>query len=214
MKIKYIILIIIMVLLCGCQKVNDTNIEDIVNKISKNIEEVNTYHTGYSYYIPQGLKVKEYSLYNDVLENDKYTFYLYVDLISYYNKVKNDYAINDSAFYSTKISSKDKYGYLEINLKENNQYLIEIMFNYAKIEVMVDKDSINDSLSYAVAILRSIEYNDNIIANLLGDDVLSFQEETYNIFNTTSSDKSNYLQKLEEDQYVEEENVKDADLIN
>ena len=53
------------------------------------------------------------------------------------------------------------------------------------------KGAVNLALNYAVSILRSVEYNDSVIANLFGDDVLTFQEEDYNIFNTTSSD-SNY----------------------
>ena len=88
------------------------------------------------------------------------------------------------------------------------------MYNYAKIEVIVDEKNINLAVSYAVSILRSIEYNDNIIANLLGDDVLSYQEEAYNIFNTESSESSNVLKAIEEDKYVEEESIKDTDLIN
>jgi hypothetical protein len=214
MKIKHFILIVFMLLICACQKVNDESLEQIVGKVSSHINSSNVYRTGYSYYLPTGLNVKEYSLYNELLESSDYTFYLYVDLISYYNQTKNTYEKNDKAYYSATINHDDKYGYIEINLKENNQYLIEIMYNYAKIEVIVDEKNINLAVSCAVSILRSIEYNDNIIANLLGDDVLSYQEEAYNIFNTESSENSNVLKAIEEDKYVEEESIKDTDLIN
>ena len=213
MKIKYIIISLFLIVLCGCHTVKNEEIPDIVNNLSRPINKINTYHTGYSYYIPKGLSVKEYSPYNEVLESNEYEYYLYIDLISYYNKVKNEYEANKTSYYSERLKNDDKYGYVEINLQENNQYLIEIMFNYAKIEVMVDEDDIKDALSYSVAILRSIEYNDEIIANLLGDDVLSFQEEVYDIFNTTGSESSNYLKAIEEDQYVEPD-IKDTDLIN
>ena len=214
MKIKRLLLCLAIFLLCGCQTVNNKKIEDITDQLSSDINEVNVYRTGYSYYIPTGLTVKEYSLYNEVLESDNLTFYFYIDIISYYNKVAFDYKPSDKLYYSAKINKGNKTGYLEINLQENNQYLIEIMFNYAKIEVMVDEDSIKSALSYAIAVLRSVDYNDEIIGNLLDENVLSYQEEIYNIFNTSSADVSNYLKAVEQDQYVEEEQIKDTDLIN
>ena len=203
-----------MLFISGCQTINKTSIDDIINVFASDIKRVNIYRTGYSYYIPTGLSVSDYSLYNEVLETDNLTFYFYIDLISYYNKVQFEYKKNEDAYYSTSLKKDDKFGYLEINLKENDQYLIEIMFNYAKIEVMVDKSDIKEALSYAVAILRSLEYNDVIINNLLNEDILSYQEETYNIFNTTSDEVSNYLKAVEQDQYIEEEQIKDTDLIN
>lgn len=216
MKIKYIIVIFCMLLICGCQNVKNKDIASIIDKLSSDIKQTNKYRTGYKYYLPTGVSVKEYSLYNDVLDSKEGTFYLYVDLISYSQKTTNTYETNKDSYYSTALNVGDKYGYLEINLQENDQYLIEIMFNYAKIEVMVDYDDINLALSHAVSILRSVEYNDNVIANLLGDDILNFQEEVYNIFNTTSSD-SNYLKYVEEDELKEQEQeneIKDTDLIN
>ena len=46
------------------------------------------------------------------------------------------------------------------------------------------------------------EYNDSIIANLMGDDILNFNEEEFNIFNTKGSE-SNYL--TVDNDYKEEE---------
>ncbi len=214
MKIKQMFLVVLMLFMCGCQTLNKTSVDDIINGFASDIKKVNTYRTGYSYYVPTGLTVSEYSLYNEILEADDMTFYFYVDLISYFNKVEFEYTKNESAYYSTSLKKDKKFGYLEINLKENDQYLIEIMFNYAKIEVMVDKQDIKRALSYAVTILRSVEYNDVIINNMLNENILSYQEETYNIFNTTSDEVSNYLKAVEQDQYVEEEQIKDIDLIN
>ena len=214
MKIKRLLLCLIVLFICGCQTISKTSIDDLINELATNINRVNVYRTGYSYYKTIGLSIKESSIYNEILESDSSTYYLYVDLISYYNKTNFDYKKSEKSYYSSSIEKGKKKGYLEINLQENNQYLIEIMFNYAKIEVMVDKEDITKALNYAIAILRSIEYNDDIINNLLDENVLSFQEETYNIFNTTSSDVSNYLKAVEQDQYVEDEQIKDTDLIN
>ncbi|MBE6148414.1 MAG: hypothetical protein E7167_02845 [Firmicutes bacterium] len=216
MKIKYIIILFCMLLICGCQNVKNKDITLITSKLATDIKQANTYRTGYKYYLPVGVSVKEYTLYNEILETDEGTFYLYVDLISYFNNIRNTYEVNNDIYYSASLNYEDKYGYIEINLQENDQYLIEIMFNYAKIEVMVDYDDINLALSHAVSILRSVEYKDNVIANLLGEDILNYQEEVYNIFNTTSSD-SNYLKYIEEDELKEQEQeneIKDTDLIN
>ena len=216
MKRRYIGIIIFVFFLCGCQNVKNKDYITITEKLASDVEKDNTYRTGYKYYLPNSLSVKEYSIYNEVIESNIATFYLYVDMISFHHKIDNTYVPNTDSFYSATLKSDNKFGYLEINLQENDQYLIEIMFNYAKIEVMVDYDNINLALTQAVSILRSIEYNESIIANLLGEDVLNYKEEVYNIFNTTSSD-SNYLKYQEEDELLEQEQeaaIKDTDLIN
>lgn len=211
MKIKNIILIVFMLFLCSCTQVKDESIDNIIANI-KEEETANTYHTGYKFFLPSGLTETEYTLLNSVIESDYLKMYLYVDAVSYLNKSELNYEVNNDAYYSSKIEYDDKVGYVEINLKENEQYLIEIMFNYAKIEVMVDSIDINIALKYAVSILSSIEYNDSIIKNTLGDDASSYQEEIYNIFNTSSSD-SNYLKRAQEDEASSETNVTDTDLL-
>lgn len=214
MKKKYIILAFFLLLICGCTKINEQSIEEILNGLSKNTTVYNTYHTGYKYYLPAGLTETKYSLFNSVIESDKFKLYLYVDAVSYLNKTKLDYQKNNNSYFSSLLASDNKNGYVDINLKENNQYLIEIMFNYAKIELMVDEADINEGVNTAVFILRSIEYNDTIINSMLGEDAFSYQEEVYNIFNTSSSD-SNYLKFVEEDQQMDEQQqeVNDTDLL-
>lgn len=213
MKTKILLFTILMFFLTGCQNVKNLDINDIVKKVGSPIESYNTYHTGFKYYLPNQMSITKSSLYNDEISSENYIYYLYSDIISYYNKVKSDYKINNDAYYSAKLESDDKYGYIEINLKENKQYLIEIMFNYAKIEVMVDYDDITVALNYAVSILRSISYNDVVIASLVTEDILSFQEEVYNIFDNTSSD-SDYLKWIQDDVYDPSETIKDTDLIS
>lgn len=214
MKRKTFILIVCLLCLSGCQNVHDLDLSKIVAKVGSEIKNYNTYHTGYKYYLPKGMSITKSNLYNDEIASGNYVYYLYADIISYYNKVKLDYKENKDAYFSARIEDGDKEGYIEINLKENNQYLIEIMFNYAKIEVMVDYDDLAVALNYAVSILRSISYNDVVIASLVTEDILSFQDEVYNIFDNTSSD-SNYLKWIEEDVYVDpNETIKDTDLIN
>lgn len=216
MKKKIVVLFLFMCLfITGCTKVQDESLESIINQgTSKTVNVYNKYRKGYKYNLVRGLSVKKTTELNEIIKDNKYTYFLYVDAVSYYNKIIEEYQTNEEAYVSMPINYEDKYGYLEINELVKDNYLIEIMYNYAKIEVIVDEKNINLAVSCAVSILRSIEYNDNIIANLLGDDVLSYQEETYNIFNTESSESSNVLKAIEEDKYVEEESIKDTDLIN
>ena len=215
MKNKLIICILISFLfISGCTKISDTSYDDILNTISIKNNKQNTYNSTFKFYLPNELSVINYDEYNEILISENYKYYLYVDIISYYEKFTYEYTICEECFYSKKINYDGKYGYVEINLKENNQYLIEIMFNYAKIEVMVDYEDINLVLYNCVTILKDLEYNDMIIEPLVNNKSLNFKEETYDIFNPKSKDSS-YLNIIDggtQDSNIE--NTKDFDLVN
>ncbi len=209
---KIILIIIILVSTAGCTNINKLSYDDIVNNITTISTKDNIYRTGYSYYLPRGMKVADSTLYNEVIEDANNKYYLYVDVVSFYKKITKEYEINNNAIYSSKISYNDKFGYVEVNLLKNDKYLVEIMYNYAKIEVIVDKSNLNEAMLSIINILKSVEYNDSIIANLMGDDILNFNEEEFNIFNTKGSE-SNYL-TVDNDYKEEEEKIFDPDLIN
>lgn len=209
---KTILLIACIFFLSGCTQVKDLSYNDILDTISIGANSANMYRTGYKYYLPQGMEIEDSTLFNEVITDYANVYYLYIDAISYYNNKENSYKVNSKVYYSKKINNDGKFGYVEINLLENGKYLIEIMYNYAKIEVIVEQKDINISLFNALNILKSIEYNDNIIANLLDNDVLNFVEEEFNIFHTTSSD-STYIQ-IDDSYQEEEQQVPDTDLIN
>ena len=209
---KIIIVFICVFGLCGCVKVSDMQMDEVVNTFSTKSNKVNSYKTGYSYYLPRNMQVVNSSLYNEVIENNRYKFYLYIDVVSYYKKIKKDYVINNNAIYSKSINYQDKFGYVEVNLTTNDKYLVEIMYNYAKIEVIVDKNKCNEAMLSIINILKSVEYNDSIIANLMGEDILNFNEVEFNIFNTKGSEK-NYLTVGEEETKVEDI-IPDPDLLN
>ena len=90
----------------------------------------------------------------------------------------------------------DDKGYLEINEK-NDKYLIEIMYNYAKIEVIVEKEDINKSVTNAMIVLSTITYTDDIVKNLLSIDEVTSSEETFSVFDEDASD-SNFLEVYKE----------------
>ena len=59
------------------------------------------------------------------------------------------------------------------------------MFNYAKIEVLVDKDQLVNAMNNMCYILRSIKFNDKVLESLVGDNVLSYTEENFTLFDKT-----------------------------
>mgnify|MGYP007131985402 CR=1 FL=1 len=200
--------------LTGCVNINNSSYEEIIaSGLSDNkITFKNQSSKGYSYYLPKGLIILEDLNSNVTLKSEKYNMYLYIDLISYYNKVKDNYQVSKTAYHSEKIVHGDYFGYLEINLREKDKYLIEIMYNYAKIEVIVNNKDIKEMLSYAISLLSSISYNDKIIENMIGEDILNYNENEYNIFETASYDNNSLTRYNDEDASIND--IPDTDLIN
>ena len=89
MKKKFLFFsLLICLFLTGCKSVQKMSLEDIINKkVERNVETYNTYRKGYKYYLPSGLGVVESTDYNEVLRDDMYRYYLYIDAVSYFNKV-------------------------------------------------------------------------------------------------------------------------------
>jgi hypothetical protein len=210
---KKVLIIICLLFITGCSDIRKQSYDDIINNIATRANKDNVYRTGYSYYLPRGMQVADSTLYNEAITDARYKYYLYVDIVSYYKKVTKDYTINNNALVSKKLEYDGKFGYVEVNLLKNDKYLVEIMYNYAKIEVIVDKSNLNEAMLSIINILKSVEYNDSIIANLMGDNVLNFSEEEFNIFNTKGSE-SNYLTVDKNASKEEDTKIPDPDLIN
>lgn len=212
MKKLIVLLSILVLLVSGC------SINQLGNNITINIdtilsEKVNVYNVnfeGYKYYVPKGLKFVTKNDYN-TLFRDKYNnkYYLYVDAISYYHKSKNKYVINKDAYYSEKLDYNNKTGYVEIN-EVDGKYFVEFVFNYSKIEVYTDKKYLSSVINNICYVLRSVKFNDKVLESLIGENVLSYKEETFNIFKSKSSsndfldyvkeyDSDNKKSKLDED---------------
>lgn len=211
---KIILLTILLISLTGCVNINSTSIENLISTIKRSkLSLTNEYRNGFTYYLPVNMNVLSSDKANEVLTDGNYNYYLYADMISFYNKTSFDYKENKTSYKSLNLKDDKASGYLEINQK-NDKYLIEIMYNYAKIEVMVDYDDINLTLFNCVTILKDLEYNDMTVESLVSNKSYSFKEETYNIFNPTSKD-SNYLDIINDDNSDEtSEKDKDADMIN
>lgn len=220
---KIFILIIIAFFICGC------SIREVaVNDYDKLIRQIllgnhhlkNNVFEGYSYYIPRGLKILHREEDNSLLADGyNHIYYVYVDVVSYYNKVKNTYHEDKSSYYSKKIVSKDgkKSGYLEIN-RIKDKYFVEAVYNYVKIEVYTSQEYLSDVVVNICQILSSTKYNHKVLATIIGDKVLDYKEESFNIF-TTKKSNTNYLDYIEKyDSGAvtkhDEENKMDEDILD
>ena len=189
---KKIFIALLIVLLTGCVKVSDKSVSDIFETILYIDNDLsNTYMEGYSFYLPQGLKVLDKSDYNLVIGKDNYKYYLYIDTIAYHYHTDNLYNENNNHFYSKKFNFNDKKGYVDI-IDNKNNYFVVIMYNYAKIESYVDKNSLSDSLMGMCQILSTIHYNDAVIDNYVGNKGIMYQEEKFNIFGI-ENENDNFL---------------------
>lgn len=210
---KIFLALIVVFFLTGCTSIQKMSLDEIIdNNLNSNITLANEHRNGYKYYLPKGLRIINQNDYNEHIKSGDYTYYFFVDLTSYYNKVIEKFDSRDDVYYSKAIDFKDKYGYLEVKLIKDNKYLIEIMYNYAKIEVIVRKNDINVTVANAISILSSINYNDTMVEKIVGEELSSFSELEYNIFKTTH--ESNYLELVSKDVYDEQEEIiPDTDLI-
>ena len=215
MKKKFILLsLFACILLTGCTNIHDITLDDIIELgTNRGVTVYNKYRKGYKYNVPKGLDVYNNTEYNEVLMSNDYFYYLYVDAVSYYNKVIEKYEVNNKSYISKQISYEDKYGYLEVNELDSGKYFIEIMYNYAKIEVIVKEKDINLVVSNSLSVLASVDFNDDVLKTLLDEETSQFQELQFDIFETTTTE-SEYLQAVEEDVYEEDEEIHDSDLIN
>ncbi len=214
MNIKKILLILIIILgLSGCVNINDMSYDDALNTLQNSPKRTNTYRKGFQFYTPKGLQQVDASNNYVILSgNRENEYYLYVDLVSYSKKKELNYQKNSKAIYSEIISYDNKKGYIEINLWENNKYLIEIMYNYAKIEVMVDDALINKAMINSINILKSIKYNDEIIDEMLKDDNFNYTEEVFDMFKDVYNDKLEQNNDTESTTIYDE--IKDTDFLN
>lgn len=202
---KYLIgVIMLLLLVCGCSNINNLSYNEIVSNSLNNKAKANTALKGYKIYLPLDMSLLDDENGNNVLYSFGDKYYLYVDLVSYYNKVSNNYKVNDdsNAIYS-EILGND--GYVLVT-QYNNEYFIEVMYNYAKIEVI--SSDIKNAISRSLVVLNSISYNDNVIETLLGNSI-DYNEEKFELLGP-SVNTENFL-KYEEDYGTYEDDGKAPD---
>ncbi len=211
---KLFVIFSLILLFSGCSVVhiNEQSYEEIVNDVLKedfNIKNVS--FSGYSYYLPKGVLLKKNHSLNSVLYYNHKKMYLYVDLLSYYHKVKNDYETSKDNYYSLKIDQNGKQGYLEIT-KISTKYFVEFMYNYAKVEAYVEEEDLKKTITQIAYILNSIRYQDTVLSTLIGDNSLDYNEENFNIFKATREEGS-FLDYEEQDRSQGDEKIKDENKL-
>lgn len=213
MKKYFLILLLVLFCLTGCTIINKKTPDDVVSLSLNEVVKTNTAFKGFKLYVPTNMNVMNDTSENVVLTTNGDKYYLYVDLISYYNKVSNDYKINEEqeAFYSKILNDDGKSGYVLIT-KYDNKYFVEVMYNYAKIEVITN--NYKEALSKSLIILNNLEFNDKIIDSLVGKNILEYDEEKFNLLGP-SGETTNFLEWVSYDE--EEENksgILDEDIID
>ena len=132
---KYIIGIAILLLLTGCTNIYDSSYDQLIDETLKedNVDK-NTYLEGYKLYLPSHITLIRDIDSNNILYSYGDKYYLYVDLISYYNKKQNEYKIDH-----------EKYEYS----KDYHVYQVK-NFTYRPIsEILKDNGIIESSLIYS-----------------------------------------------------------------
>ena len=194
-KVCYVLLLLL--LLTGCSRLG-TDIEENIDVLLADESDLsNVYFEGYSYYVPNGLMFLAKNDYNSKFR-DSYNneYYMYVDVISYYNKTKDKYKMDKSLYLSRLLNYDDKTGILNIE-EVDGGYFVELFYNYSKVEVYSKKNTLNDVIINALYLLKTVDYNDKVLDSLVGDNILNYQGESYNIFDN-NIDKDNFIDYVEE----------------
>lgn len=197
---KKVLLGLILILLTGCTivRIDTKSIDNITSVIlSKKNTLYNRIGRGYKYYVPRGVTYIDSSGSNDKLYSNGVYYYLYLDEINYYYKKTIKYKEDSTKYYSKKINGQNGKGFLEITKKTDSHYLIEFVYNYAKIEAVVPENQINETVLNSSYILSTIKYNSNIVKLSLNENFLKNKEETYDKFTQKTKDENSFL-KYEE----------------
>jgi len=207
---KLLFLLILLLMLTGCTNINNLSYDEIINISLSEEVKPNTYVLGYKFYLPRSMSMSNDLNGNNILYGDGSNYYLYVDMVSYINKINNKYHVTENTTqYFKSINYNGKEGYILIR-ETLGGYLLEIMYNYAKIEVVTN--DIKPALTNSLIILKSINYNEQVIKNLISDNGLNYDEETFNLLGPNNQ-KDSFLQYIE-DYGTYEEEVQDEDILD
>lgn len=197
---KKIILITLSFFLFGCtSNINQMTFREIIDdSIQEEKSFVNINNKGYKYYLPSEFTVVEDNDYIQKITSKNRTYYMNVDIVSYFykNKLETKHNLDDYEYYT--FDHNNKQGYLKIT-KNNKNFVVELCYNYAIIEVEVEESELRYAVSRGILILDSIKYNDLVIEKYIVENSIENSETVYNI--PKPEDKENNKNVLE---YIEE----------
>ena len=197
-KIAIVILIILLTTGCSLVRIDTNSIDNILNVIlTKNNKLYNQIGKGYKYYLPSGVSYVKSDDLNDVLYSNGVYYYLYIDAISYYYKTDTDHNEKSNIYYSKNIFTDDGFkasGYLDI-VNKDDLYYVTFLYNYAKIEAVVNKDELNNVILNSSYILSTIKYNHDIVKLMLEDDYFTNKTGKYDDYDTKEESGKFTLEK-------------------
>lgn len=204
---KKIILITLSFFLFGCtSNINQMTFREIIDEsIQEEKSFVNINNKGYKYHLPSEFTVVEDNDYIQKLSSKNRTYYMNIDIVSYYykNRLETKHSLDDYEYYT--FDNGDKQGYLKIT-KNNKNFVVELCYNYAIIEVEVEESELRYAVSRGILILDSIKYNDLVIEKYIVENSIENSETVYNI--PKPEDKENSKNVLE---YIEESDPGESD---
>lgn len=194
-----LLLVLLTISLTGCTavRINTKSIDNIVDVVlSKDNTLYNHIGKGYKYYIPRGMTYIDTNEFNDKIFSDGKYYYLYIDAVSYYHQKEVKYEKHQKSIYFRELKDNDKKGYIDI-IEQDGKYLVEFMYNYARIESLVNKEDINDVILNSSYILSTVKFNNNVIKILLDEGYFKYKEEKFELFEKVEEKNENFLQYTE-----------------
>ena len=205
---KKVLITICVLLLFGCTNtnINTLSLNEIIDSSIKDTKKLttNTNARGFKYYLPNGFNLHKDNGYIHELHSKNDVYYLNVDIISYYykNEIATTHELDDFEYYEFK--NDDKKGYLRIT-KNNDNFFVELCYNYAIIEVEVEESNLRYAVSRGMNILKSLEYNDLVIEKIINDGESETKETVYKIPEPEKKNTKNILEYIDEDEEEDEE---------
>ena len=197
---KKIILITLSFFLFGCaSNINQMTFQEIIDEsIQEEKTFININNKGYKYYLPAEFTVAEDKDYIQKLTSKNRVYYMNVDIVSYFykNKLETKHNLDDFEYYT--FEHNNKQGYLKIT-KNNKNFVVELCYNYAIIEVEVEESELRYAVSRGILILDSIKYNDLVIEKYIEENSIENSETIFKI--PEPADKTSNKNVLE---YIEE----------
>lgn len=207
--IKYLSLLFIIFMVSGCTvvRIDTSSIDTIVDVVlSKDNTLYNQVGKGYKYYIPRGVNYIDTVDFNEKLYSSGNYYYLYIDAVSYYNETEPEYTYDSNLYYSREFVINDKRGYLEIEKTKDDKYLVNFVYNYARIQALVKEEELNEVVLNASYMLSTVKFNNDVIKLMLDEEYFINKEETYTVFEKQgeSSNFLEYVDEIEENEEIDE----------
>ena len=184
---KIFVLAVLALLITGCTTIQKVDLGGAINNVlADDVDLHNQTFSGYEYYLPREVSLIDKFDYNTVLLYKQNKMYLYVDVISYYHKVNNDFQPKNDIYFSQVLDYNGKKGYINVTKEKDDVFYIEMEYNYGKIETYSNEENLISTVVNACYILRTLKYNDIVIESLIGENQIEYKEEKYDLFESES----------------------------